>query len=69
MPALDDVSPRDRKAFYAGVITMAVGLALLYFSATAENTPLADPATGELASYSEAVSVDGENHQGIYKCW
>ena len=52
MPALDDVSPRDRKAFYAGVITMAVGLALLYFSATAENTPLADPATGELASYS-----------------
>ncbi|MGM0524720.1 MAG: AbgT family transporter [Pseudomonadota bacterium] len=52
MPALDDVSPRDRKAFYAGVITMVIGLAGLYFWATIDNTPLADPATGKLAEYS-----------------
>ncbi|MEX1220889.1 MAG: AbgT family transporter [Idiomarina sp.] len=51
MPVLDDVTPRDRKAFYAAVLTMVVGLALLYFAATAENTPLAD-ATGELASFT-----------------
>ena len=51
MPVLDDVTPRDRKAFYAGVLTMVVGLAALYFAASAENTPLAD-ATGELASFT-----------------
>ncbi|RZQ57151.1 aminobenzoyl-glutamate transporter [Pseudidiomarina tainanensis] len=51
MPALDDVTPRDRKAFYAGVLTMALGLVALYFAASAENTPLAD-ASGELASFT-----------------
>ncbi|RUO65084.1 p-Aminobenzoyl-glutamate transporter family [Pseudidiomarina planktonica] len=51
MPALDDVTPRDRKAFYSAVLTMVVGLTLLYLAATAENTPLAD-ATGELASFT-----------------
>ncbi|WP_417658953.1 AbgT family transporter [Pseudidiomarina sp.] len=51
MPVLDDVTPRDRKAFYAGVLTMVVGLVALYFAATTENTPLADP-TGELASFT-----------------
>ncbi|GAB3294329.1 AbgT family transporter [Pseudidiomarina andamanensis] len=51
MPALDDVTPRDRKAFYAGVLTMVAGLVGLYFAASAENTPLAD-ATGELASFT-----------------
>ncbi|RUO72477.1 aminobenzoyl-glutamate transporter [Pseudidiomarina sediminum] len=51
MPALDDVTPRDRKAFYAGVITMVLGLVALFFAATAENTPLAD-ASGELASFT-----------------
>lgn len=50
MPAVDDVSPRDRKAFYAASFTMLAGIVLLYFSATAENSPLADPQTGELAS-------------------
>ena len=51
MPVLDDVTPRDRKAFYAGVVTMVVGLVALYFAASAENTPLAD-ASGELASFT-----------------
>ncbi|WP_417664757.1 AbgT family transporter [Pseudidiomarina donghaiensis] len=51
MPVLDDVTPRDRKAFYAGVLTMVLGLVALYFAASAENTPLAD-ATGELASFT-----------------
>ncbi|MBR9907878.1 MAG: AbgT family transporter [Gammaproteobacteria bacterium] len=51
MPVLDDVTPRDRKAFYAGVLTMVLGLVGLYFAASAENTPLAD-ATGELASFT-----------------
>ncbi|CUA84803.1 AbgT family transporter [Pseudidiomarina woesei] len=51
MPVLDDVTPRDRKAFYAGVLTMVFGLVALYFAASAENTPLAD-ATGELASFT-----------------
>ncbi|OZB04978.1 MAG: aminobenzoyl-glutamate transporter [Idiomarina sp. 34-48-12] len=51
MPALDDVTPRDRKAFYAGVLTMVAGLVGLYYAASAENTPLAD-ATGELASFT-----------------
>lgn len=51
MPVLDDVTPRDRKAFYAGVLTMVLGLIALYFAATAENTPLADP-SGELASFT-----------------
>lgn len=51
MPALDDVTPRDRKAFYAGVLTMVAGLVGLCFAASAENTPLAD-ATGELASFT-----------------
>ncbi|RUO40782.1 aminobenzoyl-glutamate transporter [Pseudidiomarina aestuarii] len=51
MPKLEEVSPRDRKAFYAGVLTMVVGLVALYFAAAAENTPLADP-TGELASFT-----------------
>jgi len=51
MPQLDDVTPRDRTAFYAAVLTMVGGLVLLYFAATAENTPLAD-ATGELASFT-----------------
>lgn len=50
MPAMDDVSSRDRKAFYAATLTMVVGLALLYFAATAEASPLADPETGKLAS-------------------
>ncbi|TDP30972.1 aminobenzoyl-glutamate transport protein [Idiomarina aquatica] len=52
MPALDDVTPRDRKAFYAASATMVVGLVLLYFTATMENSPLADPVTGELASFA-----------------
>ncbi|CAB0150324.1 p-aminobenzoyl-glutamate transport protein [Pseudidiomarina piscicola] len=51
MPALDDVTPRDRKAFYLGVLTMVLGLVALFFAANAENTPLAD-STGELASFS-----------------
>lgn len=51
MPVLDDVTPRDRKAFYAGVLTMVLGLVALYFAASAENTPLAD-AKGELASFT-----------------
>src|SRR5690554_373576 len=51
MPVLDDVTPRDRKAFYAGVVTMVAGLVALYFAASAENTPLAD-ASGELASFT-----------------
>lgn len=50
MPTLDDVTPRDRKAFYAAVLTMVAGLVLLYFSATADNTPLAD-STGSIASF------------------
>lgn len=52
MPALDDVTPKDRKAFYLGVLTMIIGLVVLFFAASAENTPLADPVTGELASFS-----------------
>ncbi|MDX1525406.1 MAG: AbgT family transporter [Pseudidiomarina maritima] len=51
MPVLDDVTPRDRKAFYAATLTMVLGLVALFFAATAENTPLADP-TGELASFA-----------------
>ena len=51
MPVLDDVTPRDRKAFYAATLTMVLGLVALFFAATAENTPLADP-TGELKSYA-----------------
>lgn len=50
MPAVDDMSSRDRKAFYAASFTMLVGIVLLTFAATAENSPLADPQTGELAS-------------------
>lgn len=52
MPALDDVTPRDRKAFYLGVLTMVVGLGLLAWASLTENTPLADPVTGELASFA-----------------
>ncbi len=51
MPVLDDVTPRDRKAFYAATLTMVLGLVALFFAATAENTPLADP-TGELSSFA-----------------
>ncbi len=51
MPVLDDVTSRDRKAFYAGVLTMVAGLGVLLWASLLENTPLAD-ATGELASFS-----------------
>ena len=50
MPTLDDVTARDRKAFYAAVTTMVAGLVLLYVAATSDNTPLAD-ASGDLASF------------------
>lgn len=51
MPVLDDVTPRDRKAFYASVIVMLLGLVGLFFAAIAENTPLAD-ANGDLDSFT-----------------
>lgn len=52
MPVLDDVTPRDRKAFYAGTLTMGLGVLVLIWASLADNTPLADPATGKLASFS-----------------
>ncbi|KFZ30083.1 aminobenzoyl-glutamate transporter [Pseudidiomarina salinarum] len=51
IPVIDEVTPRDRKAFYSGVLTMVVGLGLLFFWTIQDNTPLADPRTGELASF------------------
>ncbi|MDX1706185.1 AbgT family transporter [Pseudidiomarina sp.] len=51
IPVIEEVTPRDRKAFYSAVLTMVVGLALLFFWTIQDNTPLADPQTGELASF------------------
>ncbi|WP_404407340.1 AbgT family transporter [Pseudidiomarina marina] len=51
MPVLDDVTPRDRKAFFISVFVMVLGLVGLFFAAIAENTPLAD-AEGNLDSFT-----------------
>ncbi|EKE84217.1 AbgT family transporter [Idiomarina xiamenensis] len=52
MPELGDVTSRDRRAFYTSVLAMVVGIGLLSWAALIENSPLADPETGELASFS-----------------
>jgi aminobenzoyl-glutamate transport protein len=51
MPTLDDVTPRDRKAFRWAGVAMLAGIGLLTYVSLLEGTPLADPKTGELSSF------------------
>lgn len=55
MPALDDVTEQDKKAFLWATLTMAVGVGLLVYVSIMDNSPLADPVTGELATVNAPV--------------
>ena len=49
IPTIDEVTPRDRKAFYTASIVMGLLVAALVAAVMPENSALRDPATGDVA--------------------
>ncbi|RUO38116.1 aminobenzoyl-glutamate transporter [Aliidiomarina shirensis] len=52
MPQIEEVSPRDRKAFYSAVLTMLLGVIILIVVTVPEGSALRDPETAEIASFN-----------------
>ncbi|MCC5878894.1 MAG: AbgT family transporter [Idiomarina sp.] len=49
IPVIEEVSPRDRKAFYSASIVMGVLIVLLIAAVVPEGSALRDPVTGDIA--------------------
>lgn len=52
MPQIEEVSARDRKAFYSAVFTMLVGVLILIAVTVPEGSALRDPETAAIASFN-----------------
>lgn len=52
MPEVEEVTPRDRKAFYTASVVMLAGIALLVAVTVPEGSALRDPETGRVASFN-----------------
>lgn len=52
MPEIEEVNPRDRKAFYSALGVMIAGVAVLVAVTIPEGSALRDPDTAELASFN-----------------
>jgi aminobenzoyl-glutamate transport protein len=51
LPQFDDITAKDKTSFKIASLVMVLGLALLYFTASAEDSPLRSP-DGQLSSFS-----------------
>jgi aminobenzoyl-glutamate transport protein len=51
LPQFDEITSKDKKSFMIASLVMVLGLVLLYFSASATNSPLRAP-DGQLSSFS-----------------
>jgi aminobenzoyl-glutamate transport protein len=51
MPEIDEVTPRDRKAFFVAGVVMLLGIVTLFAVTVPEGSAMRDPVTGEVASF------------------